>query len=63
MDFQLPSDDKALAEFVTIFTQINNAGIKRIGDFAATQSPAFRARVIERLSSIIGQIADHDASN
>lgn len=53
-------DTNIIAEFVDNIAKLNNGAMSQIGSFLATQSPAYRARVIERLSSMIGSIAELD---
>lgn len=53
-----------MTDIRTLITQIahtDNRTMGEIRDALALQSPAYRARVIERLSAMIGAIAERDA--
>jgi hypothetical protein len=47
--------------FVQAIAMIDNDVMGRIGGYLKTESPAFRARLIERCSSLIGEAATIDA--
>lgn len=57
-----PAHTDLMAVFVSNIAGLNNGAISQIGDHLASQPLAYRARVIERLSSMIGAIADLDAT-
>jgi hypothetical protein len=50
-----------IAEFMANIAQLNNGAMMEVADFMRAQSPAYRARVIERCAAIIGAIAETDA--
>lgn len=51
-----PTDDDLL-RFLTV-AKLDNGAISRLAGFASRLSPQYRARLIERFSSIIGAVSE-----
>lgn len=49
--------DGDLLRFLTV-AKLDNEGIARLARFASRLSPQYRARLIERFSSIIGAVSE-----
>ncbi len=54
--------DEAIGLFVDNISGLMNGGVVQVAEFLAKQSPAARARFIERCSSLIGAVAERDAA-
>ena len=54
--------DEAIGMFVDNISGLMNGAIEQVAEYMAKQSPAARARFIERCSSLIGSVAELDAT-
>ena len=59
---QQSASDRAIGMFVDNVSGLVNGAIEEVGAYLAKQSPAARARFIERCSSLIGTAAEIDAA-
>lgn len=51
-----------MAGFVATVVSLDNAAMVELGEFMAAQSPAYRARLIERCASMISSVAERSAA-